>query len=163
MGDAAVEAPLAIIYTSGTMGKPKGAVLTHQGLTHTARAVAEALGQEASDRVLASVPFFTVFGMQVAIATLLTGGTLVLQGAFEPAEALRLLEEERITLFHGVPTMFQLLMNDPSFESRNLSTVRTGIVAGSPVSLDLVRRIRRWNDVQIAYGLTETSPTWRCG
>jgi fatty-acyl-CoA synthase len=105
------------------------------------------------------VPFFTVFGMQVAIATLLTGGTLVLQGTFEPAETLRLIEDERITLFHGVPTMFQLLMNDPSFESRNASTVRSGIVAGSPVSQDLVQRIRMWNDVQIAYGLTETSPT----
>jgi fatty-acyl-CoA synthase len=153
------DAPLAIIYTSGTMGKPKGAVLTHQGLTHTARAVAGALAQDASDRVLASVPFFTVFGMQVAIATLLTGGTLVLQGTFEPGEALQLLEAEGITVFHGVPTMFQLLMSDPSFASRNLSTVRTGIVAGSPVSQDLVRRIRQWNDVQIAYGLTETSPT----
>ena len=152
-------APLAIIYTSGTMGKPKGAVLTHHGLTHTAAAVADALGHEAHDRVLASVPFFTVFGMQTVIVTLLSGGTLVLQGAFEPGEALRLIEEERITVFHGVPTMFQLLMSDPSFGSRDVSTVRTGIVAGSPVSVDLVRRIRRWNDVQIAYGLTETSPT----
>lgn len=153
------EAPLAIIYTSGTMGKPKGAVLTHVGLIHTAVAAAAALEQGESDRVLASVPFFTVFGMQVAIATLLTGGTLVLQGAFEPAAALQLIEDERVTVFHGVPTMFQLLMTDPSFGSRNLATVRTGIVAGSPVSPDLVQRIRRWNDVQIAYGLTETSPT----
>jgi len=152
-------APLAIIYTSGTMGKPKGAVLTHHGLTYTAMAVAGALAHREGDRVLAAVPFFTVFGMQTAITTLLTGGTLVLEGAFEPAEALRLIEDEHITVFHGVPTMFQLLMNDPSFGSRDLSTVRTGIVAGSPVSVDLVRRIRRWNDVQIAYGLTETSPT----
>ncbi len=153
------EAALATIYTSGTMGKPKGVVLTHQNLTHTALCVADALGQGEADRVLASVPFFTVFGMQSAVATLLTGGTIVLQGAFEPAEALELIERERITIFHGVPTMFQLLMAERSFESRNLSTVRTGIVAGSPVSVDLVRRIRRWNDVQIAYGLTETGPT----
>lgn len=153
------ETPLAIIYTSGTMGKPKGAVLTHGGLLYTARAVSEALNQSGEDRVLALVPFFTVFGMQVAIATLVTGGTLVLQGEFEPGGALRLIEDEQITVLHGVPTMFQLLMSDPSFGSRNLSSVRTGIVAGSPVSVDLVRRIRRWNDVQIAYGLTETSPT----
>ncbi|MBI3081411.1 MAG: AMP-binding protein, partial [Gemmatimonadetes bacterium] len=71
----------------------------------------------------------------------------------------RLIERERVTVCHGVPTMFQLLMRDASFGSRNLSTVRTGIVAGSPVSPDLVRQIRRWNDVQIAYGLTETGPT----
>ena len=157
--DIAPTAPLSIIYTSGTMGKPKGAVLTHHGLVYTATAVAEALRHREDDRVLAAVPFFTVFGMQTAITTLLSGGTLVLQGAFEPGDALRLIEDERITVFHGVPTMFQLLMSDPSFGSRNVSTVRTGIVAGSPVSVDLVRRIRRWNDVQIAYGLTETSPT----
>jgi len=155
----AAEAPLATIYTSGTMGKPKGVVLTHQNLMHTALSVADALGQGESDRVLASVPFFTVFGLQSAVMTLLTGGTIVLQGPFEPVNALELIERERITVFHGVPTMFQLLMAEASFGSRNLSTVRTGIVAGSPVSVDLVRRIRRWNDVQIAYGLTETGPT----
>ena len=153
------ETPLAIIYTSGTMGKPKGAVLTQGGLLYTAQAVCEALNQSEEDRVLASVPFFTVFGMQVAIATLLSGGTLVLQGEFEPGGALQVIEDEQITVLHGLPTMFQLLMGEPSFGSRNLSSVRTGIVAGSPVSVDLVRRVRRWNDVQIAYGLTETSPT----
>jgi fatty-acyl-CoA synthase len=151
--------PLSIIYTSGTMGKPKGAVLTHRGLLHTARAVSDVLEQTADDRVLASVPFFTVFGMQIAIGTLLAGGTLVLQAEFEPEGALDLIEHERISVVHGLPTMFQLLMSDPTFGSRNLSSVRTGIVAGSPVSQGLVQRIRRWNDVQIAYGLTETSPT----
>ncbi len=153
------QAPLAIIYTSGTMGKPKGSVLTHRNLVHTALAVIDALEQRRTDRVLAAVPFFTVFGMQVAIATVVSGGTLVLDGEFDPERALTVLERERITLFSGVPTMFQLLMADASFGSRNLSSVRTGIVAGSPVSVDLVRRIRRWNDVQIAYGLTETGPT----
>lgn len=157
-GDGGAE-PLAIIYTSGTMGKPKGAVLTHRGLLHTARAVTDALQQRDDDRVLASVPFFTVFGIQTAIGTLLTGGTLVLQPEFDPQQALDLIEGERISVVHGVPTMFQLLMSDPTFGSRNLSSVRTGIVAGSPVSQDLVQRIRRWNDIQIAYGLTETSPT----
>ena len=152
-------APLAIIYTSGTMGKPKGSVLTHRNLVHTSLAAIEALQQNDTDRVLAAVPFFTVFGMQVAIATVLSGATLVLDGEFEPGRALDLVERERITLFSGVPTMFQLLMADASIGSRDLSSVRSGIVAGSPVSVDLVRRIRRWNDVQIAYGLTETGPT----
>jgi fatty-acyl-CoA synthase len=153
------EAPLAIVYTSGTMGKPKGVVLTHHNLVHTARCVAEALSMNGDDRVLAAVPLFTVFGMNVAITSFMAGGTLVLQSQFDPTEALDIIERERITVFDGVPTMFQLLMGDASFGSRNLSTVRTGIVAGAPVSGDLVRRIRQWSDVQIAYGLTETGPT----
>jgi fatty-acyl-CoA synthase len=153
------EASLAIIYTSGTMGKPKGVVLTHNNLVFTGLQTADALRQNKHDRVLASPPFFTVFGVHVVVTTLVTGGTLVLQPRFDPRGALDLLEQEGITICHGVPTMFQLLMRDKSFEGRNLSSVRTGIVAGSPVSEDLVHRVRRWNDVQIAYGLTETGPT----
>jgi fatty-acyl-CoA synthase len=109
--------------------------------------------------VWTSVPLFTVFGTHVVLGTLLSGSTLMLQDRFEPGAALDLIQRERATVVHGVPTMFQLLMRDASFGSRDLSTVRTGIVAGSPVSADLVQRIRRWNDVQIAYGLTETGPT----
>jgi fatty-acyl-CoA synthase len=109
--------------------------------------------------VWSSVPLFTVFGTHVVLGTLLSGSTLMLQDRFEPGAALDLIQRERATVVHGVPTMFQLLMRDASFGSRDLSTVRTGIVAGSPVSADLVQRIRRWNDVQIAYGLTETGPT----
>jgi fatty-acyl-CoA synthase len=153
------DAPLAILYTSGTMGKPKGVVLSHRSLTETAIETARALALVPEDRVLGAMPFFTVFGVHVALTTLLTGGTLVLAERFDPVGALDLIERERLTVVHGVPTMFQLLMRDPSFGSRDLSTVRTGIVAGSPVAPDLVQRIRRWNDVQIAYGLTETGPT----
>lgn len=151
--------PLAIVYTSGTLGKPKGVVLTHRNLAFAAQRVAEVLQLEGTDRVLGAVPQFTVFGMQVLLSTLISGATLVLEPAFAPAATLRLIEREGVTVCHGVPTMFQLLMRDPSFGSRNLSHVRTGIVAGSPVSPDLVRQIRRWNDVQIAYGLTEAGPT----
>lgn len=109
--------------------------------------------------MLAAVPLFTVFGAHVVISALVTGSTLVFQEQFEPRAALDLVEREQITIVHGVPTMFQLLMREPSFESRNLTSVRTGIIAASPVSRELVRSIRRWNDVQIAYGLTETGPT----
>jgi fatty-acyl-CoA synthase len=151
--------PLALIYTSGTMGKPKGVVLTHRNLVQTALLTADALALRPDDRVLSAVPVFTVFGTHIVLHTLLSGATLVLQAPFEPSGALELIERERATVVHGVPTMFQLLMRDASFGSRNLSTVRTGIVAGSPVSADLVQRIRRWNDVQIAYGLTETGFT----
>lgn len=152
-------APLALIYTSGTMGKPKGVVLTHRNLVQTALLTSQVLGLRPDDRVWSSVPLFTVFGTHVVLGTLLSGSTLMLQDRFEPGAALDLIQRERATVVHGVPTMFQLLMRDASFGSRDLSTVRTGIVAGSPVSADLVQRIRRWNDVQIAYGLTETGPT----
>ena len=151
--------PLALIYTSGTMGKPKGVVLTHRNLVQTALLTADVLALRPDDRVCSAVPLFTVFGAHVVLTTVLSGATLVLQDRFEPAAALDLIQRERATVVHGVPTMFQLLMRDASFGSRDLSTVRTGIVAGSPVSADLVQRIRRWNDVQIAYGLTETGPT----
>jgi fatty-acyl-CoA synthase len=131
-GDAA-DTPLAIVYTSGTVGKPKGVTLTHRNLVHTSRSVIDALRLSEDDRVLAAVPVFTVFGMQTVVSALLSGARMVLQRQFEPPEALDLMEREKITVFSGVPTMFQLLMNDRSFEGRNLSTVRTGIVAGSPV------------------------------
>ena len=151
--------PLALLYTSGTVGKPKGVVLTHSNLVQTAMACADVLSLSESDRVFFGVPMFAVFGAHAAIMALTTGATLVFQGRFEPGAALDLIENEQITVVHGVPTMFELLMRDPAFANKELSTVRTGIVAGSPVSVDLVRRIRKWNDVQIAYGLTETSPT----
>ena len=152
-------APLAIIYTSGTWGKPKGVVLTHENLVLTAERTMDALDGVEGEIVLGGVPFSTVFGTHITIAALIGGATLVLLERFRAAQALDLIEGEGITICHGVPTMFQLLMRDPSFQSRNLSTVRTGIVAGSPVSADLVRRIRQWNNAQIAYGLTETGPT----
>jgi fatty-acyl-CoA synthase len=151
--------PLAILYTSGTTGKPKGVVLTHRNLVQDAMLTAEVLSLVESDRVLAAVPMFTIFGVHVVIMTLLNGSTLVLQEQFDPPETLELIESEEITVFHGVPTMFELLMRDRSFRGSRLSTLRTGIVAGSPVSEDLVNRIRGWCQVQIAYGLTETGPT----
>ncbi len=151
--------PLALLYTSGTMGKPKGVVLSHQAIVETARLTSEALDAGPDDRALAAVPFFSVFGVSIVVGTLASGGTLVLQERFEPGGALDLMEAERITLCHGVPTMFQLLQRDPTFGRRDLSAVRSGIVAGSVVAADLIRRIREWCDVQVAYGLTETGPT----
>jgi fatty-acyl-CoA synthase len=151
--------PLAIIYTSGTMGKPKGVVLTHTNLTHTPLATGDELQLGDSDRMLVAVPLFTAFGAHMAIAMLLKGGTVVLQAEFEPAASLGLLEAERISVCPGVPTMFELLMRDPSAGSREYATKWTGIVAGSPVSEDLVQRLRRWCEVRIAYGLTEAAST----
>jgi fatty-acyl-CoA synthase len=151
--------PLTILYTSGTRGKPKGVVLTHRNVGYTAEGVADVLRLSQQDRVLAAVPLFTVFGMQGLASTFLSGATAVPPGQFAPRAAWALIEREQVTVCHGVPTMFQLLLRDPAFSSGRCSTVRTGIVAGSPVSPDLVRQIRRWNDVEIAYGPTETGPT----
>jgi len=150
---------LAMIYTSGTTGKPKGVCLTHRAIVETAILAAAATEIAPEDRVLVSVPLFAVFGLSVAVSTLAAGATLVLQERFVPAEALDLIERERVTVIHGVPTMFQMLMRDPAFDAARLHSLRTGAIAGGSVSDDLVRRVRRWCDVQVAYGLTETGPT----
>ena len=151
--------PLCLIYTSGTTGKPKGVVLTHAALVGAAIATAEAIGTTGEDRVLLGVPLFHIFGITVLAGTVASGGTLVLQERFRPAEALELVSRERITVLHGVPTMFALLMREPGFDPAQLRTLRSGIIGGSFVSEALVTRIRTWCDVQIAYGLTETGPT----
>jgi len=153
------DSDLALIYTSGTMGKPKGVRLSHRTVVETAVRTGEAVEIDPADRVLVAVPLFAVFGFSVAVGTLAAGATLVLQEEFDATGAIRLLAEERVTVLHGVPTMYHLLMREPTFDPARFPNLRTGIVAGSPVSEELVRRVRRWCDVQIAYGLTETGPT----
>lgn len=153
------EAPLAILYTSGTMGKPKGVCLSHRAVVGSARTTGQALGLGSEDRVLLAVPAFTIFGTSVVVGALDAGATLVLQEQFEPAGAVSLLARERCTMCHGVPTMFTLMLREPGFSRDALPALRTGIVAASPVAPDLVRRVREVCDVEIAYGLTETGPT----
>ncbi|HET7585841.1 MAG TPA: AMP-binding protein [Gemmatimonadaceae bacterium] len=152
-------ADLAILYTSGTMGKPKGVRLSHRTVLETAVRTGEALELEPADRVLVSVPLFTIFGFSVVVGTIAAGATLVLQEEFDAGSAMELIERERVTVIHGVPTMYHMLMRHPRFDPSRFTRLRTGIVAGGPVTDDLVRRIRRWCDVQVAYGLTETGPT----
>ncbi|MFW6192774.1 MAG: class I adenylate-forming enzyme family protein [Gemmatimonadota bacterium] len=156
------EDPFAIFYTPGTTGKQKGVSLSHENLVRTARSTADALRLEASDVTLCCVPLFHIFGFGAALLTaLVSGGTVVLQPTFDPGEALELVERHGVTVLHGVPTMFVMELREPEREERDLSSLRTGIVAGAPVSEDLVTRAREAivPDLEIAYGLTETSPT----
>ena len=152
----------AILYTSGTMGKPKGVELTHGNMLETAAETVEAIGLTPDDVVFGVTTVFHVFGLGPGIlGTLAAGATLVLQEQFEPAEALRLIEEHRATVHYGVPTVFITELRELEERSYDLSSLRVGIVAGAPVGDELVRRIRAelCPDLCVAYSLTETAST----
>ncbi|WP_310570820.1 AMP-binding protein [Gemmatimonas sp.] len=151
-------ADLAVMYTSGTMGKPKGVPLSHRALVENAVRVAEILEISPDDRVLGAVPFFAIFGFGIMLGTMARGATIVLQPSFDPARALALIADAKVTVLHGVPTQYHLLMREESFDPSRLTSLRAGVIAGSSVDEALVRRVRRWCDVLVAYGLTETGP-----
>ena len=151
-------ADLAVMYTSGTMGKPKGVPLSHRALVENAVRVAELLEISSDDRVLGAVPFFAIFGFGVMLGTMARGATIVLQPSFDPARALALIADAKVTVLHGVPTQYHLLMREEAFNPSRLTSLRAGVIAGSSVDEALVRRVRRWCDVLVAYGLTETGP-----
>jgi len=150
---------LAVIYTSGSAGKPKGVRLSHQALLGNAAAAARVLELSPDDRVLAPVPFFTVFGFASLLGTITAGAAVIVTPQFHASEVLRLLESQQATVLHGVPTMWQLLMREPSFTPARVASLRTGVIAGTDVAEELVQRVRGWCDVLVAYGLTETGPT----
>lgn len=149
---------LAVIYTAGAEGKPKGVRLGHRALLANAAAVGELLALTADDRVHTPVPFSTVFGFSVLLGTIVAGATLVLEDEFDAASTLALIEREAVTVLHAVPTMWHMLMRAPSFAPSRVRSVRTGVIAGSAVAESLVVRVRGWCDVLVAYGLTETGP-----
>lgn len=152
----------AILYTSGTTGVPKGVMLTHRNIVRNALALAESLECTSDDILLAAVPFSHVFGLSAVIAFAATlGMQLILLDIYKAEDALELVQNERVTIKHGVPTMFILELNHPNFNRYDLSSLRTGIIAAAPAPVEVVRRIREdmGCNIAIAYGLTETSPS----
>jgi fatty-acyl-CoA synthase len=160
--EGAADALFAIVYTSGTMGKPKGVALSHENLMSNAAMTAEAIGLTADDVVFGVNTLFNVFGIGTGVlGTMAAGASLVLDEGLAPAEALQVVEREKVTVIHGVPTNFILALNEPSRASRSLGTLRTGIVAGAPVTEELAHRIQRdlVPGIRAGYGMTETGNT----
>ncbi len=149
----------AIIYTAGTTGKPKGVMLAHAGLVGAAGATAEALAMRADDRVLITVPLFSVFGLSALLSSLCVGGSVVLMEKFDPAASLELAAEAGATVIHGAPALFAMQLRARVPGEPDRSRLRAGVAAGAPASDGLVRSIRETlvPGIEIAYGLTETS------
>jgi fatty-acyl-CoA synthase len=155
--------PINIQFTSGTTGSPKGATLTHHNILNNGYFIGQTLRYTEADRVCVPVPLYHCFGMVIgALACLTHGAALVLPGeAFDPLATLRAIEAERCTSVYGVPTMFIAELDHPEFDRFDMSTLRTGVMAGSPCPAEVMRRcIARMNltEMTICYGMTETSP-----
>jgi fatty-acyl-CoA synthase len=157
------DAPINIQFTSGTTGAPKAATLTHHNMINNALMSAAILHFSCEDRLCIPVPMYHCFGM--VLGTLLcatTGAAIVFPGAaFEAGATLQTIEAESCTALHGVPTMFIAMLDEPGFESYDLSSLRTGIMAGAPCPVELMRRViddMHMSEITIGYGMTETGP-----
>ncbi|MEU4496272.1 AMP-binding protein [Streptomyces sp. NBC_00210] len=155
--------PVNIQYTSGTTGFPKGATLSHHNILNNGYFVGESIAYTERDRICLPVPFYHCFGMVMGnLAATSHGACMVIPApSFDPAATLRAVEDERCTSLYGVPTMFIAELNLPDFASYDLSTLRTGIMAGSPCPVEVMKRVvaeMHMAEVSICYGMTETSP-----
>lgn len=152
-----------IQFTSGTTGAPKGATLTHHNVLNNGFFVGEAMRLTPEDRLCIPVPFYHCFGMVLGnLAAVTHGATMVIPGeGFDPLSTLQAVSEEKCTALHGVPTMFIAALDHPDFKTFDLSALRTGIMAGSPCPIEVMKRViseMHMEQVTIAYGMTETSP-----
>jgi fatty-acyl-CoA synthase len=155
--------PVNIQFTSGTTGSPKGATLTHHNILNNGFFIGEAMKLTSSDRLCIPVPLYHCFGMVLGnLACVTHGATMVFPGeSFEPTAVLDTVQAERCTGLHGVPTMFIAILDHPDFGKYDLSTLRTGIMAGSPCPAEVMNRVinkMHMQEITIAYGMTETSP-----
>ena len=155
--------PVNIQYTSGTTGFPKGATLSHHNILNNGYMVGESLGLTAGDRLVIPVPLYHCFGMVMGNLGCITHGTTMIypNDGFDPLLTLSAVAEEKATGLYGVPTMFIALLDHPRRAEFDLSSLRTGIMAGATCPIEVMRRViseMHMGEVQIAYGMTETSP-----
>ena len=159
----AFDEPINIQYTSGTTGHPKGAVLSHHNILNNALLVAECMRIAPGDRICVPVPFYHCFGMVMGnMAAVLKASTIVIPAPhFDALRTLEAVAEERCTALYGVPTMFRAELEHPEFDRFDLRSLRTGIMAGSPCPIQLMKRVvaeMHCPEITIAYGQTESSP-----
>ncbi len=155
--------PINIQYTSGTTGYPKGATLSHHNILNNGYFVAELMRLSDQDRLVIPVPLYHCFGMVMGNLGCVTHGATMIYPSegFEPLAVLRAVEEERATALYGVPTMFIAELEHPEFGSFDLSSLRTGVMAGSPCPVEVMKKVQsvmNMREVEICYGMTETSP-----
>ncbi len=155
--------PINIQYTSGTTGFPKGATLTHRNILNNGYFVGEGCGYTEHDRVCVPVPLYHCFGMVMGNLGCTTHGATIVYpaAAFDPLATLQAVQDERCTSLYGVPTMFIAQLGHPQFGTFDLSSLRTGIMAGSPCPVEVMKQTisaMHMTDVTICYGMTETSP-----
>jgi fatty-acyl-CoA synthase len=155
--------PINIQFTSGTTGQPKGATLTHHNILNNGFFVGEGIRLQASDKLCIPVPFYHCFGMVMGNLGVVThGATMVIPSeGFDPLAVLETVQAEKCTALYGVPTMFIAILNHPDFAKYDLSSLRTGIMAGSTCPVELMRKVMdrmNMSEITIAYGMTETSP-----
>ena len=155
--------PINIQFTSGTTGAPKAATLTHHNIVNDAYFVGETMELSERDRLCIPVPMYHCFGMVLGALTCVAHGAAMVFPAegFEPLEVLRTVEAERCTALHGVPTMFIAELDQKDFAKFDLSSLRTGVIAGAPCAIELMKRLigeMHLSEITIAYGMTETGP-----
>jgi len=155
--------PINIQFTSGTTGTPKAATLTHHNIVNNAQISAEIMRFSEQDRLCIPLPMYHCFGMVLGTLLCATHGAAIVfpSTGFDPAAALDAIAAERCTAVHGVPTMFIAMLDEPGFDRHDLSSLRTGIMAGAPCPIELMQRVigdMHVREITIGYGMTETGP-----